>query len=95
MHFRAIYDSNFINYYWTDGGGPNAVSGLCIVDEIMERIAEDDEQDRSDKLNQYDGQDQDNFPRPCEHADLMIGTGLGGYVHWRYPAIVTILIASL
>jgi hypothetical protein len=51
---------------FTDGGGPNVISQLVIVNEIMHRIQ------WTLKL--------DYVPRPCDYAELMVGSGLGGYV---------------
>lgn len=52
---------------FTDGGGPSVISQLLIVDEIMHQIK------WSLKL--------DEIPRPCDYAELMVGTGLGAYVN--------------
>lgn len=64
--YRAIYDIFTNQPSSVDGGGPGTLSGLLIVDEIMKRLQVDLKQDK--------------VPLPCEHADLMVGTGLGGYV---------------
>lgn len=50
-------------YIFTDGGGPSVISQLIIVDEIMHQIKW--------TLN------LDEIPKPCDYADLMVGTGLG------------------
>jgi hypothetical protein len=47
-----------------DAGGPGVISELMIVEEIMNRIRWDR------KL--------DSTPRPCDYAEFMIGSGLGG-----------------
>lgn len=48
----------------SDGGGPGVISELFILREILDRI-------------QYN-QNLDKAPLPCEHAEMMGGTGLGG-----------------
>jgi hypothetical protein len=55
-----------ITSYFTDGGGASVISQLIIVNEIMHRIQ------WNLKL--------DSVPRPCEYAELMVGSGLGAYV---------------
>jgi hypothetical protein len=52
-----------------DAGGPGALSGQFIVEEIMRRLAVDSKMD------------QNKPPLPCDHADLMIGTQLGACVY--------------
>lgn len=47
-----------------DGGGVRGLSGLLILENIMEKIRERNGLDR--------------VPRPCEQFDLIGGTGTGG-----------------
>jgi hypothetical protein len=51
----------------TDGGGPSVISQLLIVNEIMLQIQSILELEEA--------------PKPCDYADLMVGSGLGAYVH--------------
>lgn len=75
----------------TDGGGPRVISQLLIVDGIMNRI-------------QWDLK-LEEVPRPCNYAELMVGTELGAYVHialcllntdlCRVNRVIVILLARL
>ena len=47
-----------------DGGGIRSISSLLILEDIMEKIRET--------------KGLDYVPRPCEHFDLIGGTGSGG-----------------
>lgn len=49
-----------------DGGGRSVLAQLVIIDKLMHLI-------QSKKR-------LDHIPNPCEYADIIIGTGLGGYV---------------
>jgi hypothetical protein len=51
---------------FSDGGGPGVISQLLIVNELMHQIQW--------KLKLED------VPRPCDYAEMMVGSGLGAYV---------------
>ncbi|KAL1976366.1 hypothetical protein VTN31DRAFT_2648 [Thermomyces dupontii] len=50
-----------------DGGGIRGISSLLILEDIMEKMR--------------DANGIDCVPRPCEHFDLIGGTGTGGLRH--------------
>ena len=52
-----------------DGGGIRGLSGLIVLQEVMQRIQ------TSENLRQ--------LPRPCEYFDLIGGTSTGGYADHR------------
>jgi hypothetical protein len=48
---------------FSDGGGPGVISQLLIVNELMHQIK------WTLKLEEV--------PRPCDYAEMMVGSGLG------------------
>jgi hypothetical protein len=69
---------------FSDGGGPGVISQLLIANEIMHQIQ------WILKL--------DEVPRPCDYAEMMVGSELGAYVvkslH-RYHILTTGLLSVL
>jgi hypothetical protein len=51
---------------FSDGGGPGVISQLLIVNELMHQIK------WILKLEEV--------PRPCDYAEMIVGSGLGAYV---------------
>lgn len=56
--------SGLLTLLFKDGGGIRALSSLLILEDIMEKIRD------KNGLHQV--------PRPCDHFDLIGGTGTGG-----------------
>jgi patatin-like phospholipase/acyl hydrolase len=63
----SLYRTEFasVDIRPADGGGIRGLSELIILREIMQRIQ------RQEDLHEP--------PRPCDHFDMICGTGTGGY----------------
>jgi hypothetical protein len=56
---------------WTDGGGVRGYSMLIIIQELMHRTYVE---------CQGNAPRRDQIPKPCDHFDLIVGTGTGGLI---------------
>ena len=66
--FYGYHERNTDNY-GTDAGGPQGVSQLLILEDVMERLSKDES-----------GNSQGTVKRPCEVFDMIGGVGTGGSV---------------
>jgi hypothetical protein len=57
----------------TDAGGPQAISQLLILKDVMERLSKDE-----------NGESQGPVKRPCEVFDMIGGVGTGGSVWFTF-----------
>ncbi|RMZ73691.1 patatin-like serine hydrolase [Pyrenophora seminiperda CCB06] len=71
MSVRYHFNTTSANTHTTDGGGVRGYSMLIILQELMHRTFVETE-GRAPKRNEV--------PKPCEHFDLIVGTGTGGLI---------------
>jgi hypothetical protein len=57
----------------TDAGGPQGISQLLILEDVMERLSKDES-----------GDFQGTVKRPCEVFDMIGGVGTGGSVWFTF-----------